>query len=182
MAKNKPLKWYSSPRTLLRYILLIEDTPHSIALGTAVGMFIGMTPTVGIQMVIVIIFEFLVKPLFTFNRWAALITVYISNPLTMTPIYWFNYKVGTLFIEEHVPSETFEIQLEQSWDSGWWDAIWFLCVEIGWPLVFGSLVVATVLSGVTYPLMRWLVRSFHPDQPETPQAEEQPVSTTLEQQ
>jgi uncharacterized protein (DUF2062 family) len=182
MAKSKPLKWYSSPRTLLWYILLIEDTPHSIALGTAVGMFIGMTPTVGIQMIIVIIFAFLMRPLLTFNRLAALITVYISNPLTMIPIYWFNYKVGSLFIKEHVASETFKSQLKHSLDSGWWDAIQFLCAEIGWPLVFGSLVVATVLSGVTYPLMWWLVRSFHPDQPEKPQAEDQPVSTTVEQQ
>ena len=81
MSDSRPLRWWSDPRSLLRHILMLDDTPHSIALGTAIGMFIGMTPTVGIQMILVIVFAFLVKPLFTFNRIAALITVYISNPL-----------------------------------------------------------------------------------------------------
>ena len=182
MSKNKPLKWYSSPRTLLRYILLIEDTPHSIALGTAVGMFIGMTPTVGIQMIIVIIFAFLVSPLFTFNRMAALITVYISNPLTMVPLYWFDYKVGRLFFKGTSTRKDFENVLQYQSFSEWWETIVHLFVGIGVPLVAGSLVVATILGGVTYPVMWWLVRSIHPDQPETPQATEQPVSTTVKQQ
>jgi uncharacterized protein (DUF2062 family) len=182
MAKSKPIKWYSSPRTLLRYILLIEDTPHSIALGTAIGVFIGMTPTVGIQMIIVMIFSFLVKPFFTFNRMAALITVYISNPLTTIPIYWFNYKVGTLFVEGTSTRNDFEKVLHFQSFSEWWETIVHLFVGIGVPLISGSLVVAAILSGITYPLMWRLVRSLHPDPPETPQAEEQPVSTTLEQQ
>ena len=182
MAKNKPLKWYSSPRTLLRYILLIEDTPHSIALGTAVGMFIGMTPTVGIQMIIVIVFAYLVKPVFTFNRMAALITVYISNPVTMVPLYWFDYKVGSLFFEGTSTRKDFENVLHYETFSEWWETIVHLFVGIGVPLVVGSLVVATILGAVTYPLMWWLVRSIHPDQPEPPPAEEQPVSTTVDQQ
>ena len=181
MTKNKPLKWYSSPRTLLRYILLIEDTPHSIALGTAVGMFIGMTPTVGIQMIIVIIFAFLASPLFTFNRMAALITVYISNPLTMGPLYWFDYQIGTLFFEGTSTRNDFEKVLQYQTFSEWWETIVNLFLGIGVPLIAGSLVVATILGGATYPLMRWLVRSLHPDGPETPQAEEQPVSTTVKQ-
>ena len=182
MAKSKPLKWYSSPRTLLRYILMIEDTPHSIALGTAVGMFIGMTPTVGIQMIIVIIFAFLVRPLFTFNRMAALITVYISNPVTMVPLYWFDYKVGTLFFEGTSTRKDFESVLQYETFSEWWDTIVNLFVGIGFPLVVGSLVVATTLGVITYPLMWWLVRSFHGGPPEKTGESEQPVSTRVEQQ
>ena len=40
----------------------------------------------------------LFKWLFHFNRMAAIIGVYISNPVTMIPIYWFLYKVGTIFV------------------------------------------------------------------------------------
>ena len=98
MATSQHLSWYS-PRYLLRAILMLDGSPHSIALGTAIGMFIALTPTVGIQMLIVIGFAFLVRPLFRFNKMAALMTVYISNPLTVVPLYWFNYKVGTIFLE-----------------------------------------------------------------------------------
>ena len=88
-----------TPRSLLRKILLLDDTAHSIALGTAIGMFIGMTPTVGIQMILVLCLAFATRPLFHFNKVAALLTVYISNPFTVLPIYWFNYSIGTYFVE-----------------------------------------------------------------------------------
>ena len=81
MPKGSSLKWWNSPRTLLRGILMLEDTPHSIALGTSIGMAIGLTPTVGIQMILVMCTAWLTHKLFHFNRVAALITVYISNPI-----------------------------------------------------------------------------------------------------
>jgi hypothetical protein len=63
-----------TPRTLLRSILMLDDTPHSVALGTAIGMFVGMTPTVGIQMIIVLIVAFLTRPFLKFNKIAAVLT------------------------------------------------------------------------------------------------------------
>ena len=65
-----------------RKLLQLDDTPESIALGAAVGMFVAWTPTVGIQMVVVILLA-LVIPM---NRLAALIVIYISHPLTMIPM------------------------------------------------------------------------------------------------
>lgn len=160
--KEQPsLKWWSSPRALLRHILGLNDTHHSIALGTTIGMFIGMTPTVGVQMIIVVIVAFLAKPFFHFNRMAALITVYISNPITTVPIYYFNYKVGTIFYESHHTMADFEKILHYESFSGWWATIVELFVDIGVPLIVGSLIVATVCSLITYPVMRWLLKSFH---------------------
>lgn len=158
--KSSNLKWWSSPRTLLRYILGLDDSRHSIALGTAVGMFIGMTPTVGVQMIIVIVVAFLTKPLFHFNRMAALLTVYISNPLTMIPIYYFNYKVGTIFFGGDVSHAQFSSIFKYEGFQEWFNTIKELFVVIGSPLIVGSLVVATVLALPTYPLMRYLLKSF----------------------
>ena len=161
MPENSGLKWWSSPRALLRHILGLDDTHHSIAMGVTVGMFIGMTPTVGIQMIIVVIVAFLTKPVFQFNRVAALITVYISNPVTMVPIYYLDYKVGTIFFGGEMPMERFEQILQYEDFAGWWETIVDLFVGIGRPLVVGSLVVSTVCSVATYPTMRWLLRRFH---------------------
>jgi hypothetical protein len=160
MADDKSLKWWSDPRTLLRHVLMLDDTPHHIAMGVAVGMFIGMTPTVGIQMILVMIFAFLSKPLFHFNRVAALITVYISNPVTMLPIYWFDYKVGTFFVERTVSRDEFQQIFEYDGFAEWWQTIVDLFVEIGWPLAAGTAVVATVSGVVSYPIILWLVRTF----------------------
>lgn len=161
MSSSKSIPWWSSPRTLLRAILSLDDSAHSIAKGTAIGMFLGLTPTVGIQMVLVMLVSLFVR----FNRKAALITVYISNPLTMIPIYWANYKVGTLFFEDTVTHEDFERLLTYHGFSEWLDAIHAVFIDVGMPLLFGSAIVATVGGVITYPLMRWLLRAVGKDKP-----------------
>ena len=77
------LRWWSDPRQWLRALLMLDDTPHHIALGTALGVFIAFTPTVGIQMILVLLLAMLVRPFFRFNNVAGLIAVYITNPVTV---------------------------------------------------------------------------------------------------
>lgn len=174
------LYWWTSPRALLRAILMLDDTPHSIALGTAIGMFIGITPTVGIQMILVMLFAFLVRPLFHFNRVAAVLTVYISNPLTLVPIYWFNYGIGTLFVEGDWDRNDFAQFFNDRGAAEVWETLVELFVGVGTPLIVGSLVVATICSLVTYPAMLWLVRKWQ--KPSTPQAtiEKRPVGSAAD--
>ena len=115
MPAETRMTWRSSPRELLRTILMLHDTPHSIALGTAIGMFVGLTPTVGFQMLLVVAISLLSWRYFRFNRLAALITVYVSNPLTLMPIYWLNYRVGTLFVPGILTKEEFACIVEYDW-------------------------------------------------------------------
>ena len=157
MSERKLFGFLKNPRQLLRTILQLEDTHHSIALGTAIGMFIGLTPTVGAQMMIVIIFAFLTKRFFHFNRLAALVTVYISNPLTMVPIYYGLYWVGTWFVPGTVTKEQFAAILEYDSFATWWQTIVTLFVNIGKPLFIGTAIVATLGGLVTYPVIRWLL-------------------------
>ena len=46
---------------MVRPILQLNDSPHSISLGITLGLFIGLTPTVGLQMVIVVILGTLIR-------------------------------------------------------------------------------------------------------------------------
>lgn len=149
-----------NPHAVLRNILGIDDSAHSIALGTAIGMAVGMSPTVGIQMIIVVIVAFLTRPFFHFNRMAGVLTVYVSNPLTIVPIYYFLYWVGTFFVAGDVTREDFERVLEYDGLSGWWNAITNLFVEIGAPLLIGTAIVAPICGLVTYPAMRGLLYWF----------------------
>jgi uncharacterized protein (DUF2062 family) len=146
---------------------MLDDSQHSIALGTALGMFIALTPTVGIQMMLVMILALATRPFFLFNRVAALLTVYVSNPLTIVPIYYFLYKVGTLFVEGKATREQIQSILDSSSLGGWWDSISALVVDIGSPLLIGTAIVATLSGLLTYPLMRLLLRTFRQEQPPT---------------
>ncbi|QDV52977.1 DUF2062 domain-containing protein [Gimesia fumaroli] len=152
---------------LLRSILMLDDSAHSIALGTAIGMFIALTPTVGIQMLMVICFAFLMRPFFRFNQIASLITVYVSNPLTIVPIYWFDYKIGTYYVGGSLTQNDFARILEFEGFSGWWETVKQLLLEVGSPLIIGSLVVATFFSLATYPIMLRLVMHFQKLRPVT---------------
>lgn len=176
MPSTKPA-WTLNPRVLLRSILMLDDSAHSIALGTALGMFIALTPTVGIQMLMVVCLAFLTRPFFRFNQVASLITVYISNPLTIVPIYWFDYKVGTLFVGGSLTQKDFARILEFEGFSGWWETVTQLLLEVGSPLIIGSLIVGAFFGLITYPIMLRLLTHFKrpPSSDGTDDAEQQTV-------
>ena len=149
----------------LRKILSQDDTPHSIALGTAIGTFIAFTPTVGIQMLVVVLIGWLCRPLFRFNHIAALLAVYISNPVTTLPIYWFNYWIGTFFVAGDLTRERLAELLHYDGFAAWWISLWALTVEIGWPLLIGSVIVGLACALPSYPLIKWLAETFKAHKP-----------------
>jgi len=151
---------WANPRTLLRYLLSLDDTPHRVALGFAVGIFIGLTPTVGVQMILVGLIWYLCRRPVDFNCRAGLVAVYISNPITTIPIYWFNYCVGWAFTGGDLTREEFAKAFEYSSFSEWWVTVWKLFVEIGWPLLIGSAVVGVIGAVVAYPAMYYLLIGF----------------------
>ncbi len=148
--------WYVSPQLWLRKIVSLEDTPHSIALGTSIGVFVAMTPTVGIQMIVVLLIAALCKPFFRFNRVAGLIAVYVSNPVTTLPIYWFNYWIGTFFISGNVTRADLAEALQYDSFADWCRSVFRLLFEFGWPLVIGSVLVGLICAIPSYPLIKWL--------------------------
>ena len=47
-------------RFFIYRVLHVDDTPHRIALGIAVGIFITWTPTIGMQMILTVLISALV--------------------------------------------------------------------------------------------------------------------------
>ena len=81
-------------RERLRMICSIKDSPHRVSLAFAIGVFIGMSPFLGIHTVLGI----LVAWLFRLNKLATILGVYVTNPWTIIPIYTFSTWVGTKFL------------------------------------------------------------------------------------
>jgi len=160
---------------LFRSILLLKDSPHAIALGTAVGLFIAWTPTVGLHMVLVLAAALL----FRANKMAALISVYISNPFTILPMYWIDYKLGALVLDQKFTYEEMQAILHYSGWSGFWAAIWKLCVELAGPMWLGGLVLAFAHAIPGYYVTRWILERYRPDQCAGDQNQLAPVSTSV---
>ncbi len=128
---------------LLRF-LRIRATPDDIAKGFALGVFIGMSPTFGLQMILAILLAMLLKE----NKIAAAIGVWITNPITAPLIYALEYETGRLLLGmEHarLPREfTFDALMSLSW-------------KVIGPLGLGSLIYGILCAGVSYALVLRLI-------------------------
>jgi uncharacterized protein (DUF2062 family) len=151
-APRKPRSPWS-PRYWYRRILALRATPHQIAMGAAVGVFIAFTPTFGAQMLLAAIAAFL----FRLSKPATIIPVWVSNPLTFVPIYGATYAAGALLW----PGETLadipaELRLIASQDSfaDQWRAFWELGLILFGPLWIGSVVVGVPCALVAYPFVK----------------------------
>jgi len=69
------------------------------------------------------------------------LAVWVTNPLTMVPIFYWEYRLGALILDEPLR----QVPIEPSWA--------FLGEQIGgvWqPLLLGSFVAATVVASAAY--------------------------------
>jgi uncharacterized protein (DUF2062 family) len=86
----------------MRQILAAKDSPRRIAASFAVGVFIGMSPFLGIHTILGLAIAWQ----FRLNKLVTLIGVYVTNPWTIIPIYTFGTWVGAriMGIESVIPS------------------------------------------------------------------------------
>ena len=70
-----------------------NGSPFFNAKGLAIGVFSGCFPFFGFQTLIGVFFAKLARG----NIVLAAIGTWISNPFTYIPLYYFNYKVGSIF-------------------------------------------------------------------------------------
>ncbi|HUW56274.1 MAG TPA: DUF2062 domain-containing protein [Planctomycetota bacterium] len=141
------------------WLMMLNDTPHSIAMGVAVGLFVALTPTMGIQMLFVAFVSLFIRC----NRTAGMSIVWVTNPLTSVPIFFGNYVIGTWLLR----------MTPLSWPSFWQrfrDAFaydrWYerliamfralgrLSLDLAGPLWLGSIVVAAAVSVPAYFVVR----------------------------
>ncbi|MBW1991076.1 MAG: DUF2062 domain-containing protein [Deltaproteobacteria bacterium] len=77
----------------------LQDSPQKLAWGMALGVFIGMTPTVPFHTVTILF----LAPLLRVSPVTALMGMWVMNPLTVAPIYLAAYKVGKLVVFRQTP-------------------------------------------------------------------------------
>jgi uncharacterized protein (DUF2062 family) len=133
-------------RPVLRWIFRLRGSPKAVAGGFGLGIFIAFTPTVGVQVVL----AFAIATLLNLNRVAAVLPVWITNPVTIPFIFTFNYWLGSLIWPGPRVGDVYRRMLKTAADMATLD-IWeiraqieafvFLGKEIIIPLVIGSVFV-----------------------------------------
>jgi len=96
-------------RRLLRYYWLrfyrLQGNPQAVAGGFAIGIFVGLTPTLPVQTPIILALTMLTNTSFPAGIASSWL---VCNPLTMVPLYYLSYTAGQSVFGPSVNSD--EIQ------------------------------------------------------------------------
>ena len=132
-----------NPKKRLRYIydhfISLKGEPKSIAFGMAIGIFIGVTPTIPFHTILIIICTFLLRKNFTT---AYLGSWLIMNPITIPFFYIAQYSLGRFLLGNNVPPVVFsDYSIYTIMDMGW-------CVA--YPLLLGGFLMAPIFAVPAY--------------------------------
>jgi uncharacterized protein len=141
-----------SLKRTLRYHWLkfrrLQDDPKKLAWGMALGVFIGVTPTVPFHTVAALT----LAPLLRVSPVAAFLGIQICNPLTIPPFYLAAYKVGRHLLHKGAPlalpeTYTYTDMLELLWKGG-------LALQVG------GIALAIPPAIISYFLTLWVVQRY----------------------
>ena len=124
-----------------------NSSPHEIALGMAIGAFIGITPFYGFHIITAVITAVIMKRV---NKLAIFLGMNISLPPTIPFITWAGYRIGRQMLGRAYPPLGWDYFKHFSYG----DFFHFF-----YALMVGSLVLGAVLSVLIYFLTLWFVKS-----------------------
>ncbi len=141
----------SIKRTLRYYwlkVLRLQDDPRKLAWGMALGVFLGVTPTIPFHTVIVLT----LAPLFRISVITALLGIQIMNPLTIPFLYLTAFKVGHFLLHRGAP-----LRLPETYTlASCLDLIW----RGGLALQVGGVIIAIPPAILSYFLSRWIIAYY----------------------
>ena len=164
--------WRNFKRFLVLRVLHANDPPHVLALGFAIGVFVAMTPTIGVQMVSAAA----IAAAFRANKILSMAAVWISNPVTMVQIYYVNWRVGQYFIDTSLVSGESNVQRQLTritesigglsnlffhvLDKAFWSEMLRLVWDLGVELWLGSFIVGAACALPGYLILRWAITLY----------------------
>lgn len=148
-------------------VLHADDSPHRIAMGAGLGTFVAFTPTVGFQTVISVA----VAAAFRANKAVCILPVWITNPFTLGPIYWFCWRVGAAVLPggnggddgavlSQVSAVSQVTSFSQIFEWSFWSRLGGLIGSLGAELWVGCCIVGLVGGGTMYGLCYWGVSAY----------------------
>ena len=83
-----PLYWWQE---FVRKLKELRGRPRELALGVAIGVFVGITPTIPFHTVLAVALAAALRG----SKLAAALGVWIANPLTIPIFYYGSYRLGS---------------------------------------------------------------------------------------
>ena len=138
-------RWKRAFRLFFLRILRLKGQPEEVAGGIAIGVFIGLTPTVPLHTILSVLIAFLLGK----SKLAAALGGLIANPFMLPLIYILDYKVGRMLTGiEGVPLVLSDFSLSYLMDLGW---------DITYPLFVGGIALGFLSIFPSYFITKRLV-------------------------
>lgn len=163
------LTWARIKDVVVHRVLGVDDTPHRIAWGVFLGTVIAFTPTIGLQIVIYIAIASLLRA----NKVSGIPILFVSNPLTAVPLYWFCWKVGAVCLHGFDGAgDEADVDLSLAsqgtggnlwtdiWTADFWEGALELMLSMGGELWLGSIILGLAFGVPLYGLTRMGIRAF----------------------
>ncbi len=149
--------WFRLRRFIAHTVLHTDDSPHVIALGTAIAVLIAFLPLVGFQTAIAVG----IAALFRANKAVCIPIVWITNPFTMWPIYYGCFELGRFVLPASSSTGQEGLQrLIEFTKTGnifhveYWTELFRLFMGVGAELWVGCMIVGVVGGIMSYFLAR----------------------------
>ncbi len=136
-------------RHKLKKILNLDCSPRTIALSTAVGIFIGFSPYIGLHTALAIGASFI----FGLPFYPLIVGAYITNPFTIVPVYTLCYKFGEYVTGQHaVRPPSFSAMTLQS--------VLHTAKTFFIPFFVGTHLLGLILGAIAYILTYYIVKKY----------------------
>jgi uncharacterized protein (DUF2062 family) len=139
-------------RDYIKKFFLIDDTPHKVAGGAALGIFLGIVPGEGVLATLFLAY------IFRLNRLAALAGVLSVNMWTLIFVLPIAATIGGIIF--HIDPRTLSESFHRSASLGWEFLFsWNMFREVAWPLLVGFVVFAgSVAAAAYFGLLYFLIK------------------------
>ena len=138
-------RWKRALRLLYLRLLRLKGQPEEVAGGVAIGVFVGMTPTVPLHTILAVLIAYL----FRRSKLAAAMGVWVSNPLLLPFVYLLDYKLGRMVTRTTPPSFAMsDFSIHKIIEVGW---------GISFPLIIGGFILGLICAIPSYFITKRIV-------------------------
>ena len=134
-------------RDFVQRVKNLEGDPHYVAMGLAIGVFIGITPTIPFHTVLAVALAFILRG----SKVAAALGVWFSNPITAPIFYWGSYKAGMYLLGNPAP---FDIKYESILE------LLDLGIDVTIAMIAGGIILGILPGIASYFIIRKIISTI----------------------
>ena len=142
-------------RRLIKPIVTAYGSPHAIAMGIAIGVFLALVPCIGLQMLLAYFLALLLRA----NRVIPVALVW-ANTLLVVPLFWFDHFLGSRILgSEPITIDSIRESFAPIYWYNWWEVFDIIGFRIYGPMLLGGAILGLAVAIPLYFTLLWAFKN-----------------------